>query len=99
MQVAFTLGWASYVLGKFIIDNALFLSKQKNAVFNEGDLLSIYMHKKETWENFYYFDKELLSKNNNDNDKKMKDNKIDKENKENISNNKPLRALANNKDI
>ena len=29
----------------------------------------------------------------------MKDNKIDKENKENILNNKPLRALASNKDV
>ena len=27
MQVAFTLGRASYVLGKFIMDNALFLSE------------------------------------------------------------------------
>ena len=29
----------------------------------------------------------------------MKDNKIDEENKENIPNNEPLRALASNKDV
>ena len=95
MQVVFTLGWASYVLGKFIIDNALFLSKWKDAVYNEGDLLPIYIHKKGTWEDSCYFDKELPNKDN-DSDKEMKDNKVDKENKENIFDSKPLKVLASN---
>ena len=48
MQAAFTLGWASYILGKFIMDDALFLPKRKDAVYDEGDLLLIYMHEKGT---------------------------------------------------
>ena len=48
MQVVFTLGWASHVLGKFIIDNALFPPKQKDAVFDEGDLLPVYIRGKRT---------------------------------------------------
>ena len=48
MQAAFTLGRASHVLGKFIMDNALFPSKRKDTVYNEGDLLPIYMYRKRT---------------------------------------------------
>ena len=96
MQAAFTLGRASHVLGKFIIDDALFPPEQKDAVYNEGDLLPVYMHGKGTWEESYYFDKELPSENNNS-DKEIEDNKIDEENKENIPDNKPPRVLASNK--
>ena len=98
MQAAFTLGWASHVLGKFIMDDALFLPKWKDTVFNKGDLLPVYMHRKRTQEDPYYFDEELSSEND-DNNEEMKNNKIDKENKENISNNEPLKALASNKDV
>ena len=48
MQTAFTLGQVSHVLEKFIMDNALFPPKQKDAVYNEGDLLPVYMHGKGT---------------------------------------------------
>ena len=48
MQVAFTLGRASHILGKFIMDDALFLPEQKDVVFNEDDLLPVYMHGKGT---------------------------------------------------
>ena len=48
MQVAFTLRQASHILGKFIIDNSLFLPKRKDAVFNKSNLLPIYMHRKRT---------------------------------------------------
>ena len=99
MQAAFTLGQASHILGKFIMDNALFPPKQKDAVYNEGDLLSIYIHGKGTQEDPCYFDKELSSEDNDNNNDKMKNNKIDEENKENIPDNKLLRALASNKDI
>ena len=56
------------------------------------------MHGKGTREDPCYFDKELPSDDDDDDDK-MKDNKIDKENKENIPNNEPPRAPASNKDI
>ena len=56
------------------------------------------MYEKKTQENPSYFNKELLNKDD-DNNEEMKDNKIDKENKENIPNNKPPRASASNKDI
>ena len=95
IQAAFTLGRASYILEEFIIDNALFLPEWKNAVYDEGDLLPIYMHRKRTQEDPCYFDKELSSEDD-DSDKEMEDNKIDKENKENIPDNKPPRALASN---
>ena len=98
IQAAFTLGRASHVLGKFIIDDSLFPPKQKDVVFDKSDLLSVYIHGKGTWKDPCYFDKELPSKNDDDNEE-MKDNKIDKENKENILDNKPLRALASNKDV
>ena len=98
MQMAFTLGQASHVLGKFIIDNTLFPSKQKDAVYNEGDLLPIYIHRKGTWEDLCYFDKKLSNKDDNSN-KEIEDNKIDKENKENIPDNKPPRVSASNKAI
>ena len=80
------------------MEDSLFPPKWKDTVFNEGDLLPVYIHRKGTWEDSYYFDEELPSKDNDDNEK-MKNNKIDEKNKENISDNKPLRALANNKDI
>ena len=48
MQVAFTLGRTSHVLGKFIMDDALFLPEQKDTVYDEGDLLSVYIYKKRT---------------------------------------------------
>ena len=44
----------------------------------------IYIYRKGTQEDFYYFNKKLSSKNN-DSNKKIKDNKVDKENEENIS--------------
>ena len=99
MQAAFTLGRASHVLGKFIMDDTLFPPERKNAVYDESDLLLVYMHRKGTWEDPCYFDEELPSDDDDNDDKEMKDNKIDKENKENIPDNKPLRALASNKDI
>ena len=77
------------------MNNALFLSKRKDAVYNEGDLLPIYMHRKRTWENPCYFDEELPSEDN-DSDKEMEDNKVDKENKENISNSEPFKVSASN---
>ena len=81
------------------MNNALFPSEWKNVVYNENDLLPVYIHRKGTQKDPCYFDKELPSDNNDDDDKKMKDNKIDEENKENILDNKPLRALASNKDV
>ena len=77
------------------MDNALFLSKQKNAVYNEGDLLPIYMHRKGTWEDPCYFDEELPSEDN-DSDKEIEDNKVNKENKKNIPNSKPLKVSTSN---
>ena len=99
MQAAFTLEWASHVLGKFIMDDALFSPEWKDAVYDESNLLPIYMHEKGTREDLCYFDEELPSNDNNDDNEEMKDNKIDEENKENIPDNEPLRALASNKDI
>ena len=95
MQAAFTLGRASYVLGKFIMDDALFSPKQKDIVYNKGDLLPVYMHGKRTWEDPCYFDEELPSEDDN-NDKEIENNKIDEENKENIPDNEPPRASASN---
>ena len=96
MQAAFTLGRASHVLGKFIIDDALFPSERKDAVYDKGDLLPVYIHGKGTQEDPCYFDEELPSDDDDDDDKEMKDNKIDEENKENILDNKPPRASASN---
>ena len=48
MQAAFTLGRASHVLGKFIMDDTLFPPERKDAVYNEGDLLPVYIHGKGT---------------------------------------------------
>ena len=48
IQVAFTLGWASHILGKFIMNDSLFPPKWKDTVFNKGDLLPVYMHGKRT---------------------------------------------------
>ena len=70
------------------MDDALFPPDQKDAVYDAGDLLSIYMYGKETRENPCYFDKELPSKDD-DNNKEMEVNKVDKGNKENIPDNKP----------
>ena len=98
MQAAFTLGQASHVLEKFIIDDALFPPERKDAVYDEGNLLPVYMHRKGTREDPCYFDEELPSNDDDDNEK-MKDNKIDEENKENIPDNEPPRASASNKDI
>ena len=80
------------------MDNALFPPKQKDTVFDKSDLLPVYMHGKETREDLCYFDKELPSEDNDDDDE-IKDNKIDKENKENIPDNEPSKAPASNKDI
>ena len=74
----------------------LFLPKQKDAVYNKGDLLPVYMYRKGTWEDPCYFDEELPSEDN-DSDKKIEDNKVNKENKENILNSEPLKVLASNK--
>ena len=53
------------------------------------------MHGKRTREDPCYFDKELPSEDD-DSDKKIEDNKIDEENKENIPDNEPPRASASN---
>ena len=98
MQAAFTLGQASHVLGKFIMDDALFPPDRKDAVYDKGDLLSVYIHGKGTREDPCYFDKELPSEDDV-NDEEMEVNKIDEENKENIPDNEPLRASASNKDV
>ena len=60
--------------------------------------MPIYIYKKGTQKNLYYFYKELSSKNS-DRNKKMKNNKVDKENKENIPNNELYIALVSNKVI
>ena len=99
MQAAFTLGRASHVLGKFIMDDALFPPEQKDAVFDEGDLLPVYMHGKGTREDPYYFDEELPNDDDDDDNEEMKDNKIDEENKENIPDNEPPRASASSKNV
>ena len=99
MQAAFTLGRASHVLGKFIMDDALFPPERKDAVFDEGDLLPVYMHGKGTREDPCYFDEELPSDDDDDDDEEIKDNKIDEENKENIPDSKPPRVSASNKDV
>ena len=80
------------------MDNSLFLPKWKETVFDKSDLLPIYMHRKRTQKNPCYFDKELPSEDDNS-DKKMEDNKVNKENKENIPDNEPSRALVNNKAV
>ena len=80
------------------MDNSLFPPKWKDVVFDKDDLLPVYIYRKGAWEDLCYFDKELPNKDDN-NDEKIKNNKIDKENKKNISDNKPLRASASNKDI
>ena len=99
MQAAFTLERASHVLRKFIMDDALFPPDRKDAVYDEDDSLPVYMHGKGTWEDPCYFDKELPSNDDDDDDKEIKDNKIDEENKENIPDSEPPRALASNKDV
>ena len=99
MQAAFTLGWASHILEKFIMDNVLFPPEWKDAVYDEGNLLLVYIHRKGTQEDPCYFNKELPSDDNDNDDKEIKDNKIDKENKENIPDNKLSRALASIKDV
>ena len=78
------------------MDNSLFLPKQKNTVYNEEDLLLVYIYRKGTWEDLYYFNEELSSKDN-DSNKKIEDNKVDKKNKENIPDSEPSRVLASNK--
>ena len=67
MQAAFTLGWASYILEKFIMDNALFSPERKDAVYDKSDLLPIYMHKKGTQKDPCYFGEELFSKDDDSN--------------------------------
>ena len=59
------------------------LFRSKDAVYDEGDLLPVYMHGKGTREDPCYFDEELPSEDNV-NDEEMEVNKIDEENKENI---------------
>ena len=81
------------------MDDALFPPEQKDTVYDEGDLLPIYIHRKGTQEDPCYFDKELPSNNDDDNNEEMKNNKIDEENKENILDNEPLKAPTSNKDI
>ena len=76
MQAAFILGQASHVLGKLIIDDALFSPEQKDAVYDESNLLPVYMYRKGTREDPCYFNKELLSNDNDDDDKNDDDNEI-----------------------
>ena len=78
------------------MDDTLFPPEQKDAVYDEDDLLPVYMHGKGTREDPCYFDEELPSEDDNS-DKKMEDNKIDEKNKENIPDNKLSRASASNK--
>ena len=80
------------------MDNALFPPKWKDAVYNKGDLLPIYIHRKGTWEDSCYFNEKLSSKDDN-NDKKMENNKVNEENKENIPDSKPSRVLTNNEAV
>ena len=80
------------------MDDALFPPERKDAVYNEGDLLPIYMHGKGTREDPCYFDEELPS-DDDDDDEEIKNNKIDEENKENIPNNEPLRVPASIEDV
>ena len=56
------------------------------------------MHRKGTWEDSCYFDEELSSKNN-DNNKKIENNKINEKNKENIPENEPHIVWFSNKVI
>ena len=98
MQAVFTLGWASHILRKFIMDISLFPPEWRDAVFDEGDLLLVYMYRKETQEDPYYFNEELPSEDD-DSDKEIENNKADKENKENIPDNEPSKVLVNNKAI
>ena len=58
----------------------------------------MYIHGKGTREDSCYFDEELPS-DDDDNDEEIKNNKIDEENKENIPDNKPSRAPASIKDV
>ena len=80
------------------MNDLLFPPKWKNTIFNKSDLLPIYMHRKGTQEDSCYFDEELPSENDDDNEE-MKDNKINKKNKENIFDNKLLKVLASNKNV
>ena len=81
------------------MDNALFPPERKDIVYDKGDLLPIYIHGKRTWKDPCYFDEELPSNDNDNDDKEIKDNKINEENKENILDNEPPRALASNKNV
>ena len=56
------------------------------------------MYGKRTQKDPCYFDKELPSEDD-DSDKEMENNKVNKENKENISDNEPPRTLVNNKAV
>ena len=76
----------------------MFSPEQKNIVYDKSDLLSIYIHRKGTWEDPCYFNEELSSKDD-DSDKKIEDNKVDKENKKNILNSEPPKVLASNKAV
>ena len=67
-------------------------------VFNEGDLLPIYIHRKKTQEDLCYFNEELPSEDD-DSDKEIENNKADKENKENIPDNESSKVLVNNKAV
>ena len=80
------------------MDDTLFPPKWKDAVYDEGDLLPVYIYKKGTREDSCYFDKKLPSKDNNS-DKKMENNKVDEENKENILDSEPSKVLANNEAV
>ena len=80
------------------MDDALFLPERKDTVYNKSNLLPIYIHRKGTREDPCYFDEELPS-DDDDNDEEIKNNKIDEENKENIPDNKPSRAPASIKDV
>ena len=61
-------------------------------------MLLIYIYRKRTQKDPYYFNKELSSEDDNSN-KEMENNKVNKENKENIPDNEPPRALVNNKAV
>ena len=80
------------------MNDSLFPPKWKDVVFNKDDLLPIYMHRKRTQKDPCYFDEELPSKDDDDNEE-MKDNKINEKNKENIFDNKPLKVQASNKNV
>ncbi|PAV18351.1 hypothetical protein PNOK_0683700 [Pyrrhoderma noxium] len=72
--------------------------KRAAKIYDEDDLLPVYMHGKGTREDPCYFDKELPSEDD-DNDEEMEINKVDEENKENIPDNEPPTVRFSNEKV